>query len=128
VERREPERGLVELTFDGGTLLASDRAIGTGTTVRVRIPAREVILARSEPQGLSLHNALPGTVAAISADPTFDSVVVQIAVGRIMLLAEVTRDAIERLEIAVGKRLFALIKSVSIGVIAGEAGRGARGF
>jgi molybdate transport system ATP-binding protein len=126
VGRREPERGLVELTFDGGTLLASDRAIATGTTVRVRIPAREVILARSEPQGLSLHNALPGTVAAISTDPTFDSVVVQIAVGRIMLLAEVTRDAIERLDIAVGRRLFALIKSVSIGVIAGEAGRGAR--
>jgi molybdate transport system ATP-binding protein len=117
LERREPRRGLVELRFDGGTLLASDRAIGAGTTVRVRIAAREVILATGEPQGLSLHNALPGTVAAITSDAAFDAVVVQIAVGRTMLLAEVTRDAIERLDIAVGKRLYALIKSVSVGVI-----------
>jgi molybdopterin-binding protein len=44
-------------------------------------------------------------------------VVVQIAVGGVHLLAEVTRDAIERLDIAVGARLYALIKSVSIDVI-----------
>ena len=89
-----------------------------GTTVRVRIPAREVILATSEPDGLSLHNALSGTVSAMTADPAFDHVIVQIAVGRVLLLAEVTRDAIDRLGIAVGTRLYALIKSVSIGVIA----------
>ena len=49
--------------------------------MRVRIPAREVILATSEPEGLSLHNALSGTVSAINADPAFDHVVVQIAVA-----------------------------------------------
>ena len=30
VARRDSERGLLELTFDGGTLLASDRALGAG--------------------------------------------------------------------------------------------------
>ena len=39
--------------------------------------------------------------------------VVQLAVGRVLLLAEVTRDAIERLKIEVGSELYALIKSVS---------------
>jgi molybdate transport system ATP-binding protein len=116
-----PERGLVELTFDGGTLLVSDRGLQTGTTVRVRIPAREVILASSEPGGLSLHNALSGQVSAMNADPTFDRVVVQIAVGGIWLLAEVTRDAIARLGIATGARLHVLIKSVSIDVSGGAA-------
>jgi len=122
VGRRYPERGLVELTFDGGALLASDRALGTGMTVRVRIPAREVILATREPDGLSLHNALSGTVSALNADPAFDHVIVQIAIGRVFLLAEVTRDAIDRLDIGVGTRLYALIKSVSIGVTGVEAG------
>jgi molybdate transport system ATP-binding protein len=117
VTRRDSERGLLELAFDGGTLLTSDRALGAGTVVRVRIPAREVILAASEPAGLSLHNAIAGTVSAVNADPAFDHVVVQIAVGGVHLLAEVTRDAIERLDIAVGARLYALIKSVSIDVI-----------
>ena len=76
--------------------------LATGTTVRVRIPAREVILATREPEGLSLHNVLSGTVSAIHADPGFDTVIVQIAVGGVLLLAEVTRDAIERLGIGVG--------------------------
>jgi molybdate transport system ATP-binding protein len=117
VARRHPGRGLVELTFDGGALLAPDRALAEGTTVRVRIPAREVILATSEPAGLSLHNALPGAVSAVHADTTVDHIVVQIAVGRVLLLAEVTRDAVARLQIGVGTRLYALIKSVSIEVM-----------
>ena len=84
VGRRDPDRGLVELAFDGGTLLAADRHVAAGTTVRVRVPAREVILATREPEGLSLHNALAGAVAAIHADPAFDHVIVQVAVGRVL--------------------------------------------
>ena len=42
--------------------------------------------------------------------------IVQLAVGGALLLAEVTRDAVERLQIAVGTPLHALVKSVSIGV------------
>ncbi len=114
VLRTYPDRGLMELTFDGGTLLAANRDAVPGTRVRVRIPAREIILATSPPEGLSLHNVLAGTVSAIHADPSVDQVVVQIAVGRILLLAEVTRDAVERLQIAAGVRLHALIKSVSL--------------
>jgi molybdate transport system ATP-binding protein len=116
VARSDSERGLLELAFDGGTLFASDRAIGPGTKVRVRIPAREIILATHEPAGLSLHNALGGTVSSINADPAFDHVVVQITVGGVLLLAEVTRDAIARLNINVGARLYALVKSVSIDI------------
>jgi len=117
VARRWPERGLIELAFEGGTLLAADRDFATGTTVRVRIPAREVILATREPEGVSLHNVLSGTVSAIHADPAFDHVIVQVAVGRVLLLAEVTRDAIGRLGLAAGMRVHALIKSVSIDLL-----------
>jgi len=116
VVRSDGDRGLLELAFDGGTLFASDRAIGPGTAVRVRIPAREIILATHEPAGLSLHNALCGTVSSINADPAFDHVVVQIAVGGVLLLAEVTRDAIARMNITVGAPLYALVKSVSIDI------------
>ena len=71
----------------------------TGTTVRVRIPAREVILATQAPEGLSLHNVLCGRVSAIHTDPAFDHVIVQVAVGRVLLLAEVTQDAIDGWEL-----------------------------
>ncbi len=118
VSRTYADRGLAELTFDGGTLFAADRGVATGATVRVRIPAREVILATREPEGLSLHNVLSGTVSDIHADPAFDHVIVQIAVGRVLLLAEVTQDAIGRLGIAEGAHVYALIKSVSIDLLA----------
>ena len=114
VTRTLSHRGLVELSFDGGVLLASDRTLGKDTVVRVRIPAREVILATSPPEGLSLHNALAGTVTAIDATPRFEHVIVQVAVGRVPILAEVTRDAIARLGLAVGAPVHALVKSVSI--------------
>jgi molybdate transport system ATP-binding protein len=113
---RDTQRGLLELSFQGGSLLAADRAVDAGAAVRVRIAARDVILATSEPPGLSLHNALPATVAAIAAGPADDHVVVQLVIGTVLLLAEVTRDAITRLELTVGARVYALIKSVSIDV------------
>ena len=122
VARTFPARGLAELTFDGGALVAGDRALMPGTIVRVRVPAREVILATKGPEGLSLHNVLSGTVSAIHTDPAFDHVIVQIAVGRVLLLAEVTRDAIRSLGIEIGLRLHALIKSVSIEVLTVRAG------
>jgi molybdate transport system ATP-binding protein len=120
VSRVEGDRGLVTLAFDGGTLLTPARRLAAGTAVRVRIPAREVILATSAPAGLSLHNVLSGVVSAIHNDRALDAVIVQVTVGQTPLLAEVTRDAIGKLNIAVGRPLHALVKSVSIEVIAPE--------
>jgi len=117
---RDRQRGLLELAFEGGTLFAADRALEAGTTVRLRIAARDVILATSEPHGLSLHNSLLATVSAIAGDGAGNHVVVQLVVGSVLLLAEVTRDAIARLGIAVGTRVYALIKSVSIAIVAPE--------
>jgi molybdate transport system ATP-binding protein len=114
VTRTLGHRGLVELSFEGGVLLATDGTLAKGTVVRVRIPAREVILATSVPEGLSLHNALAGVVSAIDATDRFEHVIVQVAVGSVRLLAEVTRDAIARLELAAGSPVHALVKSVSI--------------
>lgn len=117
VTRALADRGLVELSFDGGALLAPSRDLAPGTNVRVRIPAREVILATSRPEGLSLHNTLAGIVSAVHVDPSLDTVIVQLAAGSTRLLAEVTRDAISTLRIAPGADLYALIKSVSIEVL-----------
>ena len=124
VKRVHADRGLVELAFDGGTLLAPVRDIPANAPVRVRIPARDVVLATSAPAGLSLHNVLAGVVSAVHADAAFAPVVVQLTVGGVMLLAEVTRDAVARLGIDVGQRLHALIKSVSIELVAADGNGG----
>jgi molybdate transport system ATP-binding protein len=121
VTRAFPDRRLVELAFDGGTLLSSDD-LAVGARLRIRIPAREVILARAEPDRLSVHNALAGTVSALHMDAGVDRVMVQVAVGGILLLAEVTRDAIHNLAIALGTPIYALVKSISIDVVGAQEG------
>lgn len=116
VVRVDAARGLVELAFDGGTLIAPSRTLEVGAHVRVRIPGREVILATQPPGGVSLHNVLGGSVAGVHSDPESDHAVVSVAVGGTRILAEVTRDAVTQLRIADGLRLYVLIKSVSLDV------------
>ena len=123
VGRSLASRGLVELSMGGATLLAADRGLAVGTTVRVRIPAREVILATRPPEGISLHNVLAGIVTAVHADTAFEHVMVQLAVGEVHLLAEVTRDAVTTLGITPGLPIQAQIKSVSIDVLTSAMNR-----
>lgn len=106
--------GLVDLAFDGGTMRASARGVTTGDRLRVRVPAREVILATDEPRGLSLHNVLSGVVSGTHYARDSDHVVVQVTVGGVRLLAEVTPDVVARLSIADGVRLHLLIAPVSV--------------
>ena len=54
VTRTLGHRGLVELSFDGGGLLATDRTLGTGTVVRVRDPG-----ARGDPGDVSARGPEP---------------------------------------------------------------------
>jgi molybdate transport system ATP-binding protein len=112
--RTMPDRRLAELAFAGGTLLAPGHALSSGMRVRVRIPAREVILATDVPSGLSLHNVLTGVVSAIDAPADADHAVVQVRIGDERLLAEVTADAVTRLALAPGRSVHALVKSVSL--------------
>ena len=117
VSRVDATRGLLELAFDGGTLVTPGRALDVGAHVRVRIPAREVILATEPPTGLSLHNVLSGTVTDVRSEPDQSSVViVTLLIGRTQVMAEVTRDAVAQLNIVTGRTLYLLIKSVSLDV------------
>jgi molybdate transport system ATP-binding protein len=131
VDSIDNDRRLATLAFAGGTLLVPRGTLHAGTPVRVRIPARDVILATQRPEGLSLHNVLAGQVTAIGLPPNGrdddrdrDHALVQMTLdtsapieapdGPVRLLAGVTRDAIARLQLASGSPVFALIKSVSI--------------
>jgi molybdate transport system ATP-binding protein len=117
VIRVDAARRLAELDIGGSLLLAPQASLTAGDQVRVRIPAREVILATEAPSGLSVHNVLTGTVASVGIDGTSEAAIVQIAVGTTRILAEVTSDAVARLGIVNGKPVQALIKSVSLEVL-----------
>jgi molybdate transport system ATP-binding protein len=108
------ERGLATLDIGGPSLLVPAGGVVAGAAVRVRVPAREVILATQAPAGLSLHNVLAGAVSEIHHLPGTSQAIVQVRVGTTHVLAEVTGDAVARLALTVGAPVHALVKSVSI--------------
>jgi molybdopterin-binding protein len=79
-----------------------------------------VILAVTEPGPTSVHNILTGSVRTITQDGTKHSAIVDVALpDGVELLARVTPDAIERLTLAVGRDVVALVKSMSIEILPG---------
>jgi molybdate transport system ATP-binding protein len=119
VGRHDAARGLTELTVARRQLLVPGRSGNPGDTVRIRVPAREVILAAKAPEGLSLHNVLSAQVTKVHFESSLEHMIVQLDIGGAFLLAEVTSDAVSRLGIVPGSRLYALVKSVSIDVAVG---------
>jgi molybdate transport system ATP-binding protein len=114
VAAHEPARGLTRIAFPGGELLAPILEAPPGSRVRLRIPAREVALAAEPPRGISVHNILPGTVAAITPGTGRGLALVALRVREARLLAQVTADAVARLGLAEGSAVYALVKSVAI--------------
>ncbi|MFL5255986.1 MAG: molybdenum ABC transporter ATP-binding protein [Rhodopila sp.] len=119
VEAHDPGRALTRFAGGGAAFLVPLLDLPLGAGCRIRIPAREVILAARPPEAISLHNIVPGTVARIAEDAVRHSVVVEIALPAGRLLARVTPDAIARLGLAPGGPVLALIKSTSIEVLGG---------
>ncbi|TQF77542.1 molybdenum ABC transporter ATP-binding protein [Elioraea sp. Yellowstone] len=106
-------RRLSVLDTAAGRLVAPVIDAAPGARLRVRIPARDVILADRAPEGLSVHNALAGTVAAV--EPRAGGLAdLLVAVGAARLRAQVTEDAVSRLGLAPGRPVVALVKSVAV--------------
>ncbi len=123
VAAHDPARRLTRLERDRFSLLVPLQAAAVGTALRVRIPAREVILARPDAaalrEALSLHNILPGRVSAIAQDTRHGAALVALDADGAPLLSRVTPDAVARLGLAPGAAVLALVKSVSVEVLDG---------
>jgi molybdate transport system ATP-binding protein len=121
VAAHEAARQLTRLSCGPVTLWVPLADLPEGQDIRVRVPAREVILARADVDlsgdVLSLHNVLPGTVRAIAADPGHRASLVEVALGGGSVLARITPDAIARLALAPGTPVTALIKSMSVEIL-----------
>lgn len=106
--------GLTELVFSGGRLVLPGLLGVLGQTVRIRIPAQDVILAKNAPQGLSALNVLPVTITRIEQGRG-PGVAVGLRAGNDDLLARVTRRSASRMELAVGQSIYAIIKATAVG-------------
>ncbi len=104
--------GLTGLAFPGGVLRVSGLDLPVGTAVRARIRARDVAIATSPPQDLSILNVFHGRIAEMipSGAAAMD---LQLDVG-VKLRARITARSAHELGLAPGTEIYALIKSVAI--------------
>jgi len=112
VDAHDALRGLTRLGFAGGELLVPLRAEPAGTRLRLRLRARDVAVATEPPRGISSHNILACTVAAVAAAGPYEAFIT-LQVGPTPLLARLTRDAVARLALSPGVAVFALVKSTA---------------
>ncbi len=117
IDVHDPRRGLTRLAAAGVELWVPLIEASTGSATRIRIPAREVILARQAPEAISVHNVVAGTTRAITEDPQRRAALVEVALPNGALLARVTLDAVAKLGLAPGVPVLALVKSVAIEVL-----------
>ncbi|MDZ4251580.1 MAG: molybdenum ABC transporter ATP-binding protein, partial [Sulfuritalea sp.] len=109
VVERDAEWHLARVEFDGGELWVRDSGVAVGRQVRVRILARDVSLANSRHDDVSILNLLPATVVAHAAEDHPSAILVQLRVGATALLARLTRRSAQRLDLAPGREVWVQI-------------------
>jgi len=83
-----------------------------GAQLRVRIRARDVMIALEPPVGLSALNVLPGIVAEIG--PAEGPIVeMRLDCAGEPLIARLTRRSVEALGLTPGRQVYAVIKSIA---------------
>ena len=119
VRRHDTAYGLSELDLEGEPLFVNHLPREPGSACRVRIPARDVSICRERPAQSSILNILPVTVAEI--EQTADArMLLRLALGSQFLLARITRKSAATLQLQVGDRVFAQIKSAALLMEASE--------
>ena len=111
VAATDPATGLTCLTGAAGRLLVPGLMRPIGTRLRVRIPARDVLVATVRPEGLSARNVLAGRISGMV--PSGAEMAVEIECNGAHLVARVTVAAIRDLGLAVGQPVHAIVKSAA---------------
>ena len=117
----QEEDGLSRLDHAGGPIFLPRVAAPVGTMVRLRILARDVMLAVERPVGLSALTVLAGVVDDVRTGEG-PGAMVRVRVGEEALLARITQRSARLLGLAPGRAVFAVLKAVS--VAQGDVGGG----
>ncbi|MBZ9741748.1 MULTISPECIES: molybdenum ABC transporter ATP-binding protein [unclassified Mesorhizobium] len=112
VLRHDEAFGMTVLGSAAGEIRVPRLEMRPGASVRIRIRARDVMIATEKPTGLSALNILPGTIVAISPGegPTVE---VGIDCNGATVLARITEQSRQALKLRLGGKVFAVVKTVS---------------
>lgn len=110
----DPAYLLTQLAFGDQTVSMTGLVGQPGQTLRLRLYATDIALAREKPEAISIRNILSASVQAIRVDPGSPSADVLLMSGGYAVRARVTRASLDELGLVVGQSVFALLKAVSL--------------
>ena len=112
VTGRSEAFGMSSLTSQAGDIHVAGLDAETGSKVRVRIRARDVIVATERPRGISALNIMPGRIVDVSSgNGLFADVLIDCNSEKIT--ARITRQSAQMLGLTPGMDVFAVIKSAT---------------
>jgi molybdate transport system ATP-binding protein len=112
VIRQNPVEGITDLSLGQATLAAPAFPAELGAPVRLRIFARDVMIALDPPGRVSANNVLPAIIAR--CEPRDGGAIVELVCEGQSIMAQITRRAFERLVLRTGLSVYAVIKAVTI--------------
>jgi molybdate transport system ATP-binding protein len=113
VARHDEVFQLSVLTSAAGELQVPRLSAPVGAPVRAYIRARDVMLSLRPPEEISALNVLAGLVAAVEPGAGGAQAEVKLDCNGAALTARLTAKSVQRLALAPGKPVYAVIKSVS---------------
>lgn len=113
VQLAETDDGIAHILLRGCTLIVARGALKNGQQLRIHIPAREVLLATTRPEGISALNILDAVILDIRDAPE-GTTEISLQCGREVLKSRITSLSRERLGLMQGMSVFAIIKTLAL--------------
>ena len=109
--RYDSEFDLTLFGFSGGEIWVPGHHASSNT--RLRISASDISLSRAAAESSTILNILPASIEAIATESS-STELVRLSLGDDCLVARITRRSLQRLELKVGDKIYAQIKSVTV--------------
>lgn len=107
-----PVAGLMPVETEAGILWVPDAKVEVGTSLRLRIPATDVMIATEPPTGLSAQNIIPATISALH-EGVGPGIMLGLRAGNGTLLARISRRAMSDLGLGLGQQVWAVVKATT---------------
>ncbi|MDP6022794.1 MAG: molybdenum ABC transporter ATP-binding protein [Alphaproteobacteria bacterium] len=107
---------LTRLSFPGGDLWLPQLGLAIGSPLRIRVHARDVSLALTPPEQVSVLNVFAGEVIEVGADdgPQVDVLINIGSPQQSQLWARITKRSQRELNIVPGRKVHAMIKAMAV--------------
>ncbi|MER2536994.1 MAG: molybdenum ABC transporter ATP-binding protein [Rhizobiaceae bacterium] len=110
---QDEDFGLSVLRSRGGEWRLRRIEAAPGSALRVRVRARDVMIATEKPAGVSALNVLPAVVAAVTEDADGPEALVALDCAGDRLAARITRRSARLMALKAGMPVFAVVKAVT---------------